>query len=302
MTELNLKAEDQEQELILSYLKENASETLAEKINNGIHIQKDGKTVINRKNLDGFMKYATDEAKKLAKKNARAACIKDETVYGWAIHYFEEDSIEGTLYNEDGSEYKPVVKTVPKSTTTITTKPVEKPKDRQASLFDLFSEDNEQPKEESKEPAEDEQEEVPPPKPIEKPKANEGIKMYRDYMEVQQKYPNCIVAYRLGDFYEIFGHNAEVIADEIGLTLTGRDCGLAERVPMVGFPYHAADNYFKKIAEFHDLAIAEDSASIKCLQKQKVIDKETGVITDNKPNDAIADKLSELLKIQITVR
>ncbi len=302
MTELNLKANNKAQELILSYLKDNASETLAEKINNGVSIQKDGKTVINRKTLDGFMKYAANEAKKLAEKGASSACVEDETVYGWAIHYFEEDSIEGTLYNEDGSEYKPVVKTVPKSTTTITTKPIEKPKDRQTSLFDLFSEENEQSEEESKEPAEDEQEIVPPPKPIEKPKSNEGIKIYRDYMEIQQKYPSSIVAYRLGDFYEIFGHIAEVIADETGLTLIGRDCGLAERVPMVGFPYHAADNYFKKIAEFHDLAIAENSASVKCLQKQKVIDKETGVITDSKPNDAIADKLSEMLKIQITVR
>ena len=302
MTELNLKANNKAQELILSYLKENASETLAEKINNGAPIQKDGKTVINRKTLDGFMKYAANEAKNLAEKGASSACVEDETVYGWAIHYFEEDSIEGTLYNEDGSEYKSVVKTISRSEVKPIVKPVKKPKDRQTSIFDLFSEVPEQPKEESKEPTEDEQEEVPPPKPIEKPEANKGIKMYRDYMEVQRKYPNSIVAYRLGDFYEIFGHNAEIIAEEIEFTLTGRDCGLTERVPMVGIPYHAADNYFKKIAKFHDLAIAEDAASIKCLQKQKIIDKETGVITDAKPNDAIADKLSEMLKIQITVR
>lgn len=59
------------------------------------------------------MKYASSEARKLASKGANSACVEDKVVYGWAIHYFEEDSIEGTLFNADGTEYKPAPKTTP---------------------------------------------------------------------------------------------------------------------------------------------------------------------------------------------
>ena len=110
MTNLNLTANGKPQELILAYLQENVSGELAEKINNGVHIEKDGKRLVNKKDLDGFMRFASDEAKKLAEKSARSACVEDNIVYGWAIHYFEEDTIEGTLYNEDGTEFKPIVK------------------------------------------------------------------------------------------------------------------------------------------------------------------------------------------------
>ena len=110
---LNLETESKEQELVKAYLEENASETLAEKINNGTPFEKDGKTFINKKTLEGFMKYASDEARKLASKGANSACVEDKVVYGWAVHYFEEESIEGTLYNEDGTEYKPAPKPTP---------------------------------------------------------------------------------------------------------------------------------------------------------------------------------------------
>ena len=103
---LNLEAKTKEQELIKSYLEENAGEPLAGKINSGTPFVKDGKTLINRKTLDGFLRYASDEARKLASKGAQSACVEDKVIYGWAMHYFEEESIEGTLYNEDGSEYR----------------------------------------------------------------------------------------------------------------------------------------------------------------------------------------------------
>ena len=103
---LNLEAKTKEQGLIKAYLEENAGEPLAGKINGGTPFVKDGKTLINRKTLDGFFRYASDEARKLASKGAQSACVEDKVVYGWAIHYFEEESIEGTLYNEDGSEYR----------------------------------------------------------------------------------------------------------------------------------------------------------------------------------------------------
>ena len=87
---LNLETKTKAQELVKAYLEETASEILAEKINNGVRIEKDGKTLINKKTLDGFFKYASDEARKLALKSANSACVEDKTVYNWAIHYFEE--------------------------------------------------------------------------------------------------------------------------------------------------------------------------------------------------------------------
>lgn len=154
---LNLEAKTKEQELVKAYLEENASEVLAEKINNGVRIEKDGKTLINKKTLDGFMKYASDEARKLASKGANSACVEDKVVYGWAVHYFEENSIEGTLYNEDGSEYKPA----PKVTDKPVVKPVQQKKSSaQISMFD-FEEKEEQENKDEKE--EDEETEDEPP-------------------------------------------------------------------------------------------------------------------------------------------
>lgn len=103
---LNLEAKGRDQELIKKYLEENASDILVQKINNGTPFEKSGKSLINKKTLDGFMNYAYSEAKKLVEKGANCACVEDRVVYGWAIHYFEEDSIEGTLYNEDGTKFK----------------------------------------------------------------------------------------------------------------------------------------------------------------------------------------------------
>lgn len=133
---LNLKPQNKQEELILNYLQNNASETLADKINNGTPFEKDGKPLLNKKTLSGFMKYACDEARNLAEKGANSACIDDVTVYGWAIHYFEEESIEGTLYTIDGEEYKPAPKKV--TTTkpaTVKSQPT-KPQNLQFSIFD----------------------------------------------------------------------------------------------------------------------------------------------------------------------
>ena len=105
MTNLNLEAKNSAEQRIKDYLEQNASEVLTDKINNGVLIEKDGKTLRNKKTLGGFMSYATEEARKMVESGARSACIESSVVFGWAIHYFEEDSIEGTLYNEDGTEY-----------------------------------------------------------------------------------------------------------------------------------------------------------------------------------------------------
>ena len=110
MCNIALETKNQQQEKLKAYLEQNASETLADKINNGVKIVKDGKTLLNKKTLDGFMDFALEEARKQAEKGARGAMVEDEVVFGWLIHYFEEETIEGILYNEDGTEYKPTVK------------------------------------------------------------------------------------------------------------------------------------------------------------------------------------------------
>ena len=143
---LNLEAVTKEQQKIKAYLEANASDILAEKINNGVRIQKDGKTLLNKKTLAGFMKFACDEAKKQAEKGTQSACIDDDVVYGWAVHYFEEDSIEGTLYNEDGTEYKKQPGVTAKTPTVKYTPPKPQPKP-QMSMFDLLDAKPEEPDE-----------------------------------------------------------------------------------------------------------------------------------------------------------
>lgn len=139
MIELNLQTLNKQEEIIKEYLQNNVSDVLAEKINNGVKIIKDNKTLINKKTLAGFMKYAYEEARNLAEKGTNCACVEDKTVYGWAIHYFEEDTIEENLYNEDGTEYK-VEKPIPKSTPKVETKPQQKKvESKQSTLFDLMN-------------------------------------------------------------------------------------------------------------------------------------------------------------------
>lgn len=140
MIKLNLTANDNAEERVKDYLEQNASETLVDKINNGVQIQKDNLTLLNKKDLTGFLQYANDEAQKQAEQGARYACVDSQTVFGWAIHYFEEDSIEGKLYNLDGSEYQPQTK---KATTKPTSKvEAKKPETPQISLFDTQPEPN----------------------------------------------------------------------------------------------------------------------------------------------------------------
>ena len=270
---LNLETKTKEQELVKAYLEENASATLAEKINNDTPFEKDEKTLINKKTLDGFMKYASSEARKLASKGANSACVEDKVVYGWAIHYFEEDSIEGTLFNADGTEYKPTPKPTPSQVRKVEAK---KPEQRQATLFDFMEteksepevndengdDEDEQPSQEEideilAEIAEEEKADAKPEKPV--------SPIWQKYQELQKEHSDRILVYRLGDFYEVFGDNAVTLSDELGLTLTGRDVGLDSRVPMIGFPYHAADNYLQKIIQKHKVAIAETPDDVKLL-------------------------------------
>lgn len=283
MIPLNLSTSTPEEEKLKTYLEENASATLAEKINNGVPVTKDGKPLTSKKDLKSFMAYASQEAQKLVEQGARYAMVDDNTVFGWAIHYFEEDSIEGKLYTLDGSEYKPEVKK-PTLTPTITPKPtpapVKKEEKPQLSLFDMMSTEEttpvvtEEPKrktvivnengtdvlvdEETGEilDNDDIEEAIETAEREEESYGKKVNPMYSRYMEIKKRYEG-IVAMRVGDFYEILGDDAVKIGQELELTITSRDLGLEYRTPMIGFPYHACDAYFAKIISNHKLVIAE---------------------------------------------
>lgn len=302
--ELNLTAQNKQEELVLKYLQDNASETLADKINNGTPFEKDGKPLLNKKTLAGFMKYACDEARKLAEKGANSACIDDATVYGWAIHYFEEESIEGTLYTIDGAEYKPTVKRI--ESNAVKAKPEPKKQENfQFSFFDNLTEqevkehetDNSSVDTDENEVIEQNGNDEQTPVVSKSPNAT----FYDKYHILQQQNPNSAVAYRLGDFYEIMGEKAVEIAREIDLTLTSRDCGLEERVPMIGFPYHAAKIYFAKISKTHSLLVVETDGTTRQIEQipnknERIVDAETGEILseDLESNYTIISKLFEI--------
>ena len=282
---LNLETKSKEQELIKAYLEENASEILAEKINNGTPFEKDGKQLINRKTLDGVMRYACDEARKLAAKGANSACMEDKVVYGWAVHYFEEESIEGTLYNDDGTEYKPAPKPTPAKVKKVEPK---KPEQRQPTLFDFMETEKSEPEandnDDDEQLSQEEIDEILAEIAEEENKntiQKKASPFYEKYLETERTYPDCVIAYRLGDFYEVFGEKAVQISEECNLTLTGRDVGLENRIPMVGFPYHAAELYFDKIQRNHRVVIINSDGTLKELSKPKAaINLDTGEIYD----------------------
>ena len=221
---LPLEAKNKGQRLILAFLEEHASETLAEKIKEGVQINKDGMMLIQRKDLDGFMRYAQNRAREEAEKGASYACVEDTDVFGWAIHYFEEDEIEGTLYNIDGSPYVPEKKGAKKTATTRTPKAETKPAAvaqtneacGQESLFDLFdiplptinTEDEEEPEIQATETVEETAEEVraePVEMPVEEDKTEPEEAVVEEQAPVEeetQTEPVVIVDENTGEVQE----------------------------------------------------------------------------------------------------
>lgn len=126
---------------------------------------------------------------------------------------------------------------------------------------------------------------------------SQGNAMYQRYMAAQKEKPEAVVLCRVGDFYEVLGDRAKEVADWLDLTLTGRDMGLSERVPMCGFPYHVTDTYIEKILEHRGVYLLEpDSepmyilshAEIKDLPEEREIDDALSQIQPD------AEKLAEL--------
>lgn len=88
--------------------------------------------------------------------------------------------------------------------------------------------------------------------------------MMKHYLSMKDKYPDCVLFYRLGDFYEMFFDDAKKVSQILDLTLTGKDCGLEERAPMCGIPYHAAEGYIAKLVEAGEkVAICEQLSDPK---------------------------------------
>ena len=99
--------------------------------------------------------------------------------------------------------------------------------------------------------------------------------MMQHYLQVKNEYPDCVIFYRLGDFYEMFFEDAKVVSKELELTLTGRACGLEERAPMCGVPFHAADTYLNRLVQKgYKVAICEqveDPSTAKGMVKREVV-------------------------------
>ena len=99
--------------------------------------------------------------------------------------------------------------------------------------------------------------------------------MMQKYLETKEQYKDCILFYRLGDFYEMFFEDAVLVSKELEITLTGKDCGLEERAPMCGIPYHAVDTYLSRLVEKgYKVAIGEqveDPKTAKGLVKREVV-------------------------------
>ena len=114
--------------------------------------------------------------------------------------------------------------------------------------------------------------------------------MMKQYLDVKKKCPDCILFFRLGDFYEMFFEDAVVASRELELVLTGKDCGLEERAPMCGIPYHAALSYISKlIGRGYKVAIGEqleDPATCKGIVKRDIVRIYT-------PGTVIEDKMLE---------
>ena len=124
---------------------------------------------------------------------------------------------------------------------------------------------------------------------------NKLTPMMKQYFEVKDRYPDCILFFRLGDFYEMFFEDAIVASKTLEIALTGKSCGLEERAPMCGVPFHSANAYISKLVENgYKVAIGEqleDPASVKGIVKRDVIRVVTpgtvldGSLLENKKNN-----------------
>ncbi|MCL2234611.1 MAG: DNA mismatch repair protein MutS [Firmicutes bacterium] len=109
--------------------------------------------------------------------------------------------------------------------------------------------------------------------------------MMRQYLDLKARHEDALVFFRLGDFYEMFFEDAEIVSRELDLVLTGRDCGLEKRAPMCGVPHHAIDNYISRLIDKgYKVALAEQTTEpgpgVKLVERDVVKIVTPGTITD----------------------
>ena len=126
--------------------------------------------------------------------------------------------------------------------------------------------------------------------------------MMKHYLSVKEKYPDCIIFYRLGDFYEMFFEDAVEASKVLDLTLTGRDCGLENRAPMCGVPFHASENYIAKLVENgYKVAICEQLTEPKpgtLVQRDVVRVVTPGIVMDESMLDKERNNYSAALNVE----
>ena len=122
--------------------------------------------------------------------------------------------------------------------------------------------------------------------------------MMKQYRQIKSDYPDTILMFRLGDFYEMFFDDAVTVSKELDLTLTGRACGLAERAPMCGVPYHAVQTYISRLLKKgYKVAICEQNGT-EPIEGNKIVDRSVtriitgGTITDT---DSLSDDKNNYL-------
>ena len=127
---------------------------------------------------------------------------------------------------------------------------------------------------------------------------NQLSPMMQKYMETKAEYPDCILFYRLGDFYEMFFEDAITSSRELELTLTGKMCGLEERAPMCGVPHHAVDTYLNRlVSKGYKVAI--------CEQVEDVNDHNTELVTGRMSNNHLvhfpgdASMIGKIVKVHL---
>ena len=251
--------------------------------------------LVMKKDLAGFMKYATEEARKAAPKGAFSACIEDKTVFGWLMHYFEENSIEGRYFNPDGTPYTPPKKEKKKPAATMAPKLNSTPKPKQEAeltLFDMLAAATEQEKpivESQPEPAKPtfidpfaESEDLPPMAfsneldptedeiqatmeeysqmetpviDLEEPPEPPLLAHYEKMLEVQQEYPQAAILMIVDKDMEVYGEPAKVLSQVLMLKLDQRDFGRYGCLPRIRFPYTDFEQYFDRMNERYELAL-----------------------------------------------
>ena len=125
---------------------------------------------------------------------------------------------------------------------------------------------------------------------VEKPTGNA---LFQEYSKFVEEYPGCAIAYRVGDFYEVFGKNAVAISNELDLTLTSREMGLDKRLPMIGFPYHCAERYFEEIAKKHKLVIVEDHKATEYVDEVDAFEADLETLQEIEQNNVSVAQLEE---------